>query len=170
MYSVGLLGMGAVFLLVRAFAAQLDTKTPVRISVVAFLLNVVLNLLLIRTPLQHAGLALASSISFTVHAVILYVLLNRRADAAGASVRPADIAIPALKVAVSGAVLLLVAWAVDGWMLSDWLGTRFADSLLARRLLRMLAVSVTGGAAYLVSAAVLGLAEVRQLLPRLTRR
>ena len=35
MYSTGLLGMGAVFLLVRAFAAKLDTKTPVKVAVVA---------------------------------------------------------------------------------------------------------------------------------------
>ncbi|HYW69098.1 MAG TPA: murein biosynthesis integral membrane protein MurJ, partial [bacterium] len=86
MYSVGLLGMGAVFLLVRAFAARLDTKTPVRISVVAFFLNVALNLLLVRTPLKHAGLALASSISFTVHAVILYMVLNGRARGEGAAI------------------------------------------------------------------------------------
>jgi putative peptidoglycan lipid II flippase len=170
MYSVGLVGMGAVFLLVRAFAARLDTRTPVRISIVAFFLNVVLNLLLVRTPLRHAGLALASSISFTVHAVVLYMAMNKRAHAEGATIRPAEIAVPALKVAVSGAVLLLAVWAADSLVLSNWLGTGFAGSLLARRLLRMAALSMIGGAAYLVSAGLMGLTEVRQLLRGLARR
>ena len=166
MYSTGLLGMGAVFLLVRAFAAKLDTKTPVKVAVVAFFLNVVLNLLLVRTPLRHAGLALASSISFSIHAVILYVVLNRRALAVGAAIRPVEILTPALKVAVAGAVLIIAVWAVDAWAIGGWLGIRLADNLFAERLLRMVLASVVGGAAYLVSAGLLGLAEVRRLLPR----
>ena len=170
MYSVGLVGMGAVFLLVRAFAARLDTKTPVKVSVVAFFLNVALNLLLVRTPLKHAGLALASSISFSVHAAILFVLLNRRAREDGAPIRPGEMLDPALKVVVSGAVLLAVVWAMDAWVVGSGLGMRFADNLLAERLARMVLLSVTGGAAYVGSAALLGLAELRQMLPRLKRR
>jgi len=171
MYSVGLLGMGAVFLLVRAFAARLDTRTPVRVSIVAFFLNVALNLLLVRTPLRHAGLALASSISFSVHAVILYMALNRRARGEGAAIRPAELAVPALKVAVSGAVLLAVVWAMDAWVVGGASGIRFAfaGGLLAERLLRMVLLSVAGGTAYLASAAALGLTEVRHLLPRRSR-
>ncbi len=169
MYSVGLLGMGAVFLLVRAFAAKLDTKTPVKIAVVAFFLNVVLNLLLVRTPLRHAGLALASSISFSVHAVILYMVLNRRALAIGAAIRPIEILTPALKILASGAVLIVVVWVVDAWVIGGWLGIRFADNLLAERLLRMVLSSAVGGAAYVASARLLGLAEVRRLLPSAKR-
>ena len=170
MYSVGLLGMGAVFLLVRAFAARLDTKTPVKISVVAFFLNVALNLLLVRTPLRHAGLALASSLSFTVHAVILYMVLNVRARGDGAPIRPRELATPALKVAASGAVLLAVVWALDVWVIGGASGIRFADNLLAERLLRMVVLSAAGGAAYMGAAALLGLTEVRHLLPRGLRR
>jgi len=169
MYSTGLLGMGAVFLLVRAFAAKLDTKTPVKVAILAFFLNVVLNLLLVRTPLRHAGLALASSISFSVHAVILYMVLNRRAAAVGAAIRPVEILTPALKVLASGAALLAVVWAVDAWGTGGWLGIRFADNLLAERLLRMVVTSVAGGVTYLVCARLLGLAEMRLLLPRARR-
>jgi len=129
----------------------------------------VLNLLLVRTPLSHAGLALASSISFSVHAVILYMVLNRRALAVGAAIRPVEILTPALKVAVAGAVLIVAVWAVDAWAIGGWLGIRLADNLFAERLLRMVLASVVGGAAYLVSAGLLGLAEVRRLLPRARR-
>ena len=170
MYSVGLLGMGAVFLLVRAFAAKLDTKTPVKIAVVAFFLNVALNLLLVRTPLRHAGLALASSISFSVHAVILYMVLNKRALAVGAAIRPIEILMPALKILASGAVLIVVVWVVDTWGIGSWFGMRFADNLLLERLLRMVLSSAAGGAAYLASARLLGLSEVRRLLPGAKRR
>ncbi len=170
MYSVGLLGMGAVFLLVRAFAAKLDTKTPVKVAVVAFFLNVALNLLLVRTPLRHAGLALASSISFSVHAVILYMILNRRALEVGAAIRPIEILTPALKILVSGAVLTVVVWMVDTWGIGGWLGMRFADNLMAERLLRMILSSVAGGAVYLATGWLLGLAEVRRLLPGAKRQ
>lgn len=168
MYSVGLVGMGAVFLLVRAFAARLDTRTPVKVSVMAFFLNVALNLLLVRTPLEHAGLALASSISFTVHATVLYSILNRRAREDAAAIPPLDLARPTLKVAAAGAVLLLVVWAVDAGT-SRWFGTRFAEELTLRRLLRLGIGGLAGLAAYVLAASALGVDEVRRLVGRLTR-
>jgi putative peptidoglycan lipid II flippase len=165
MYSVGLVGMGAVFLLVRAFAARLDTKTPVKVSVAAFFLNVVLNLLLVRTPLEHAGLALASSISFTVHAVVLYVILNRRSAELGSALRPLELLVPSLKVAAAGAVLVLVVWGA-GAATAGPIGMRFAGEPALRRLLTLLISALSGGAAYVVAASLLGVEEVLHLLSR----
>jgi putative peptidoglycan lipid II flippase len=166
MYAIGLVGMGAVFLLVRAFAARLDTRTPVRVSVVAFFLNVVLNLLLVRTPLKHAGLALASSLAFSAHAVILYVILNGRAREEGTAIRPSELLAPTVKVALASIVLLLVTWAMRA-ATSSWLGIRFADDLTVRRLVLLAVCALSGGAAYLVAAALLGVEEVRHLVSRI---
>jgi putative peptidoglycan lipid II flippase len=161
MYSLGLLGMGLTFLLVRAFAAMLDTKTPVKISVVTFLLNAGLNLVLVRTPLRHAGLALASAIAFAAHAVILYVILNGRLALDGTPVRVSDLWAVAWKVLVSCAALLAVFLPID-W----WLGMRFAELVSIGRTLRILLAGGAGGAAYLLVSRRLGLAEVADLLPR----
>lgn len=159
MYAVGLVGMGAVFLLTRAFAARLDTKTPVRISLVGFVLNVVLNLVLVRTPLKHAGLALASSIAFTVHAVLLYTILNRRMSAHGSGLSPSELLTPLVKVLVSAAVMFLAAWYLD-----RYLGMRLAGSLTQRRVLKICLVGAGGGLAYIFASLLLGLSEVRDLL------
>jgi putative peptidoglycan lipid II flippase len=165
MYSVGLVGMGAEFLLVRAFAARLDTRTPVMVAVVAFFLNVVLNLLLVVTPLKHAGLALASSVAVTAHAAILYIILNRRVAAGGTAIRPVEILVPALKALAAGAVMLITVWVLD-----DWLGIRFADNVQVDRLLRIAVWGVVGGAAYLGACVLMGVSEVAELLARMRRR
>ncbi len=92
-----------------------------------------------------------------------------RAAAIGAAIRPVEILTPALKILASGAALIVVVWWVDAWGIGGWLGIRFADNLLAERLLRMVVTSVMGGVTYLATASLLGLAEMRLILPRARR-
>ena len=61
--------------LAPGFFARQDTRTPVRIGVVAMLLNVIFNLMLV-WPLGHAGLALATSLAALVNASLLYRRLH----------------------------------------------------------------------------------------------
>jgi putative peptidoglycan lipid II flippase len=161
MYSIGLLGMGIEFLLVQAFAARLNTKTPVKVSIVAFFLNVALNLLLVRTSLRHAGLALATSITFTVHASILQVILNRAMGEDGAPLRASDLLRPAWKIALSAAALLAVLWMVD-----RALGTHVAGLQAVNRLVRIAVVGGAGAGAYVAVATLIGLPEVAGLFGR----
>ncbi len=78
-YAVGLPAFIFIKVLATGFFSRQDTLTPVKIGVVAMLANIVLNLLLV-FPLAHAGLALATSLSAVVNAVLLYVFLHRRGD------------------------------------------------------------------------------------------
>ena len=165
LYSVGLVAMGVVFLLVRAFAARLDTKTPVKVSIAAFFLNVGLNLALVRTPLRHAGLALASSLAFAAHAVVLYSLLNRRMEAAGAPVRWSDLTAPTAMILAACAVEAAVVWVVQ-----RLLGMRFAGVPLLNWTLTVALAGGAGGTAYLYVASRLRLSEVTDLLARVGRR
>ncbi len=161
MYSLGLIGMGLTFLLVRAFAARLDTRTPVKISVVAFFLNAGLNLLLVRTPLSHAGLALASSIAFAAHAVILYMILNRTLAREGAAIAPSELVSIGWRVLAACAALVMVVLPLD-----RWLGTRLAESVSVERAVRMVVAGGAGGVAYVAAAHLLGLRDVTGLLLR----
>ena len=61
-YSLGLSFVALVRVLVPAFYALKDTKTPVLIAFAAFVLNLVFSLALMG-PMRHDGLALASSLS-----------------------------------------------------------------------------------------------------------
>lgn len=165
MYSVGLVSMGLVFVLVRAFSARLDTRTPVKVSLLGFAANVVLNLILVRTPLRHSGLALASSLAFTLHAVVLYVIMNRRLGDEGVPIPPREIADVFARAVIAAAALMAVVWAVGLWT-----GPHLAGSLFVRRVARLAVGACAGGAAYVLAGTLLGLEEVATVLERFRAR
>jgi len=76
-YAVGLPAFILIKVLAPAWYAHQDTRSPVRIGVIAMLMNMVFNLMLI-FPLQHAGLALATSLSAWLNAALLGRGLYRR--------------------------------------------------------------------------------------------
>jgi putative peptidoglycan lipid II flippase len=66
-YAFGLLAFMLIKVLAPGYFARQDTRTPVRIAVKAMAANMVLNLILI-WPLDHVGLALATSIAAFMNA------------------------------------------------------------------------------------------------------
>jgi putative peptidoglycan lipid II flippase len=66
-----------VRVLAPAFYALKDTRTPVVAAFVAFIVNLFCSLLLMRS-MQHAGLALASSISSAANMLLLFYFLRKR--------------------------------------------------------------------------------------------
>ena len=77
-YALGLQAFILIKVLAPGFYARQDTRTPVKIGVIAMAVNMVLNLALI-FPLQHAGLALATSLSAYLNAWLLLRGLRREA-------------------------------------------------------------------------------------------
>jgi putative peptidoglycan lipid II flippase len=76
LYSLALFGYSAVKILVPAFYALGDTKTPVRTSVTSVALKVAINFLLI-IPMKFLGLVLATSLASWVNFALLLRQLNR---------------------------------------------------------------------------------------------
>jgi putative peptidoglycan lipid II flippase len=76
-YAPGLLCVGASRIIVPAFYALQDTRTPVWVSFWTLLVNIVLGLLFMG-PLAHLGLALALTLSSLFNALLLLILLRRR--------------------------------------------------------------------------------------------
>ena len=75
-YSAGLVAFMLIKILAPGYFARQDTRTPVKIGIIAMVANMALNLALI-WPLQHAGLALATSLSAWLNAGLLYLGLRR---------------------------------------------------------------------------------------------
>lgn len=75
-FSLGLLGFILVKVLAPGFYARQNTKTPVRVGVIAMLVNIALSIALV-FPLAHVGLALAISLAAFVNAGLLFRLLKR---------------------------------------------------------------------------------------------
>ncbi|MGO0123582.1 murein biosynthesis integral membrane protein MurJ [Desulfothermobacter acidiphilus] len=76
-YSVGMVSYAANILLTRGFYALHDTRTPVKLTLITVIVNLVLSLILMH-PLQHAGLALANSLAAWVNTWMLYRSLSAR--------------------------------------------------------------------------------------------
>ncbi len=75
-YSIGLLFFMLIKVLATGYFSRQDTKTPVKIGIIAMVVNMGFNLALI-APLAHVGLALATSLSALVNAGLLLRGLKR---------------------------------------------------------------------------------------------
>lgn len=69
-YSLGVLTFMLIKVLAPGFFARQDMRTPVRIAVICMVANMVMNLMLV-WPLQHVGLALATSLSSMLNTGLL---------------------------------------------------------------------------------------------------
>lgn len=82
-YSLGLLGFIGVKVLAPGYFARQDTKTPVRIGIIAMVSNMVLNVLFVVPMVMmgiegpHSGLALATACSAFINAGLLFRGLRR---------------------------------------------------------------------------------------------
>jgi len=145
-YSLGLMGFILIKVLAPGFYSRQDTRTPVRIGVIAMLTNMVLNIALV-FPLAHAGLALATTLSASLNALLLFRRL-RREDA----YRP-EKGWPWLLLRVGCAAAgmgVLLAWGTGGVQL--WLQMSGLE-----RAWRLAAWVVGAGAFYFALLAVLGI-------------
>jgi len=154
LYALGLPAHCVVEIVVRAFYALHDTKTPVAIGVASMALNIVLSLLLIGLframdwPL-HGGLAVSNSLATTAEMVVLVVIVRRRLKGLEGRQTAASL----MRVGLSAAVMGL---AVAGLL---WLLARSDGRIVA-----VLAILV-GTLVYLLASLALGAAE-----PRLVQR
>ncbi len=75
--ALGLPFFGASRILVSAFYALQDTKTPVRVATICLVVNVILNVALM-FPLKIGGIALASTIAGVVNCLLLWQGLQHK--------------------------------------------------------------------------------------------
>jgi len=151
-YSIGLLPYAAINVLAAAFYAHRDTRTPVKVGVLTFLLHLGLNFLL-RARLLHTGIALSTSLSAFADATLLALLLRRRVG----EFIDAGVRVAAARSAAAGAImalaLLLCLRRVD----------LLAPGPVLVRAVSLLAVVAGGAGVYVAAARLLGSDELRLL-------
>ena len=153
-YAVGLPAFSATRIVAQAFYALGDTRTPVGIGFGAVIVNVALALWLM-WPLEHAGLALASSLSAYVSAAGLLWLLRRRIGPIGRGALLRSVARTlAASVPLIGWCLWIRPEAGHAWGLAG----------------STLAAVAGGGALFAATAAALRAPELTALLGMLRRR
>lgn len=145
-YGVGLIALGAREVIVKAFFAMQDTKTPMINGIFTVALNITLNLILIG-PLAHVGLALSSSISATITSIVLMWQLRKKVGNLGGR----QIGMDFIKVMGAAIVMAGVAVGLNSWI-QHW------DASTQMRSLWELVIA--GGASMLVYALLIELLHV----------
>ena len=124
-YALGLIGTASRSILNRVFYALQDTKTPMINSAISVIINITLNFILIRY-MAHRGLALATSISATVTAILLLYSLRKKIGALGIS----KLIICGLKALIASAVMGVTVYFLHS-TLHNALGTGFIREFTA---------------------------------------
>ncbi|UCD42908.1 MAG: polysaccharide biosynthesis C-terminal domain-containing protein, partial [Chloroflexota bacterium] len=123
-YAVGLVGHSVVEIMVRAFYAMHDTKTPVIIGVAAMSLNVVFSILFIAVFsrlgwMPHGGLALANSLATMLEMIALLYMMRDRLN--GLEGRKVMLGFGQAALATFVMTLALVAWMNQMFTQPVWL-------------------------------------------------
>jgi putative peptidoglycan lipid II flippase len=87
-YAAGLVGHAVLEVIVRAFYAMYDTRTPVLVGAGAMTLNIIFSLLFSRWFIRlgwapHGGLALANSFATALESGLLLLLMRKRLGGLG---------------------------------------------------------------------------------------
>jgi len=154
-YSAGLLPIVMVKVLAPGYYARKNTRIPVRIGVVAMIVNIVVSLLLFRS-MQHVGLAMATSIAAMVNALLLYSGLRRE----GVFVAESGWILFFLKVLCATTVMsIMLLWAAGDP--ANWLAFSVSE-----RILKLLLWVPAGGLVYFLVLYICGLRVHAMLLDR----
>jgi putative peptidoglycan lipid II flippase len=156
---VGLPFFSVVNLMVRAFYAVKDTRTPVRIAIVDFVINLTISLILIRW-LGILGIVVASTTSIIAQAILLERALVRKMP----QMHFAPLAPSFAKVVAATAAMSAVV--AGGWfgVRALGLGPRAADALGVAGLIP---VGIGTYGAVLWSLRIEGRADIEAMLARL---
>jgi putative peptidoglycan lipid II flippase len=76
-YSLGIWSIVGVRVVTASFYSMQDTRTPVKVAVIALAANVIFSIILMK-PLKHSGLAFANAIASGVNFTLLFFFLRRK--------------------------------------------------------------------------------------------
>ena len=161
-YALGLSGYAALKVLVNAFYAVDQRKTPMVVSFFAVALNFVLNwFFTLHLGWGHRGLAFSTSCIATSNFLILYLLMRRHLGAleSGAMLRMLG------KLVVASGILAAICWAGLQLFFTHW-----STQGLLPKLGGLAVVISVGAAAFFITATALGISELREITHAVKRR
>ena len=181
-YAVSIIGLSGLQIVNRALYSLRDTVSPPLVGAGYTVLIIVLAIVLMRTPLQYAAIAAATSIGVSVGMVVLFECLRRRLG----GIRGREITASFLRVALASVVLGLVSFSVSVWAgrllgvpathfarsapVVQQAGTIAAAGSFFAVALQVLVSLGAGGVSYLLVLRILGAPEIETFRAVLRRR
>jgi len=161
-FSVGLFPFSAFQLLLRAYYAMQNTRTPALVNIAAVAINVAADLILFfGFDLGVQGLALGHAISYGFGSVALLLLIRRR-------LRGID---GARVLGTIGRTLLAgAATAATAWLVARWLGTTVGTATLTEQSLQVFTAIASGVAVFVAASTVMRIEEVDAVRRHLVAR
>ena len=145
-YLSGLLSFMYIKVLAPGYYARQDTKTPVKIAITAMIANMILNLIL--APfLGYVGLALATTLSATLNAFLLYQGLKREAVFRLSVQSSFFIARLMVAATIMGGVVYYLSPSFEVWLTMDFY----------RQLMQLVLCIVSGMVSYFLAIMLLGI-------------
>jgi putative peptidoglycan lipid II flippase len=161
-YAIGLAGYAALKVLINAFYALDQRRTPMYISFFAVALNLLLNWIFTRQlGWGHRGLAFSTGCVATCNFLVLYALMHHHLK----RLETRRMSTLMIKVLLASAGLALVCWSAQHWLLVDW-----AHLTFAARLTTLLLTIVVGILSFVGCGMALRIDELRELMGALQRR
>ena len=161
-YAIGLAGYAALKVLVNAFYALDQRRTPMYVSFFSVALNLLLNWIFTRElGWGHRGLAFSTGCVATCNFLILYALMHSHLK----RLETRRMSTLLVKVALASASLAVVCLSSQQWLLNDWTSFGFGA-----RLGWLLLTIVIGIATFLGCGAALRIDELREMTDALRRR
>lgn len=158
-YSVGMVGFGLRDILGKVFYSLKDTKTPMINGIIAVVLNIVLNIALVKV-MGHGGLALATSLSAIICIILLFISLKKKIGYYGQD----KIKSTFIKTVVASLVMGVVTYFVYKFLFGI-LGLGFIQEAIS------LGVSIAiGGAIYLALIIVFKVEEVNMAIDMIKKK
>lgn len=156
-YALGLWAFSGMRVLIAAFYALQDTKTPVKVAIISLGVNVIASLVLMG-PLKHAGLALALSLASAVQFGLLAFFLRKK----GLFIHAA----PILKSISKSAAATLVMGSLVFCCRTQWFHPT-ATQPLSEKILSLSTLVFMGIVVYFLTARVLRCWEIKAVLAML---
>jgi len=152
-YSIGLFAYACVRLITMSFYALKDTKTPVKIGIYIVLINIALDLILVKY-LAHSGLALATSIAAILNLIILLKVLQDKIGNLGLKSQTSFL----IKIIISSICLGIVCVLVG-----NYFGNLLDLNDKYNQIIQVTVSIFSGGLVYFIISYILGVKEVRHL-------
>lgn len=153
-YAIGIIGAGVVEIMNKAFYAKQDTKTPLIVGICVIVINVVLSILLGNTIMTFKGLALATSITAMINAIVLTVIANKNEK----GIISKELILHIVKILLAAIVMSLVV------ILLNRMLSLVLSATLTMNILRMILGALAGVITYFIFTTILKVNEFKILL------